>query len=115
MHASDLPTTKPIERHWNAKIARRMLEAFESSGMSREAFARSRGVNPQRLWWWRKRLAERPSPRPISFIPAAVSHVQEAAGITVRLPGGVAIEAKAAAASPVAWVTALARSLAGCQ
>jgi hypothetical protein len=115
MHARDLPRTKPTEKRWNAKIARRMLEAFESSGMSREAFARSRGVNPQRLWWWRNRLAQRPSRKTVSFIPAAVSHVQAADGITVRLPGGVAVEAKAAAALPVEWVTALAQSLAGCR
>lgn len=33
-----------------------MLEEAERSGLSDRAFARQKGIDPQRLWWWRKRL-----------------------------------------------------------
>ena len=36
--------------------ARGALEAWKRSGMSLEAFARSRGIVPQRLHWWKKKL-----------------------------------------------------------
>jgi hypothetical protein len=36
--------------------ARGVLEAWRRSGLSIEAFARGRGLVPQRLHWWRKKL-----------------------------------------------------------
>lgn len=33
-----------------------MLAEAERSGLSDRAFAKRRGIDPQRLWWWRKRL-----------------------------------------------------------
>ena len=74
MHANDLPAGK----RWNAETARRVLDDFEVSGMSRGEFARSRGVNAQRLWWWRKRLAEEEFPKAVSFIPAVVASGRDA-------------------------------------
>jgi len=109
MHASDLPSGK----RWNTETARRVLDDFAASGMSRGEFARSRGVNAQRLWWWRKRLAEGKLPKAVSFIPAVVASVREAAVVTVRLPGGIELEVRDTTALPLAWVSALARSLAG--
>ena len=35
-----------------------MLAAFEKRGPSVEAFARERGFVPQRIYYWRKRIAE---------------------------------------------------------
>ncbi len=37
---------------WTEVEARGALEAWKRSGMSLEAFARSRGIVPQRLHWW---------------------------------------------------------------
>lgn len=35
-----------------------MLGEAERSGLSDRAFAQREGIDPQRLWWWRKRLGE---------------------------------------------------------
>ena len=113
MDAHDLPSTEPTGKRWNAETARRVLDDFAASGMSRGDFARSRGVNEQRLWWWRKRLAEQALPKAVSFIPAVVPSVPENAVITLRLPGGIAVEVRGTTALPVEWLSALARTLAG--
>jgi transposase-like protein len=60
-------------RHWTEADARRVLAEWERSGDSLEAFARSRGLVPERLAWWRKRLrAARPqTTTALTFIPCA--------------------------------------------
>ena len=58
---------------------------------------------------WRKESCR----KAVSFIPAVVASVREAAVVTVRLPGGIELEVRDTTALPVAWVSALARSLAG--
>lgn len=35
-----------------------MLSALDASGLTPHAFARSRGVDPQRLYYWRRRIEE---------------------------------------------------------
>ena len=41
---------------WTEIEARGVLEAWKRSGSGIEKFARSRGLVPQRLWWWKKKL-----------------------------------------------------------
>jgi hypothetical protein len=41
---------------WTEIEARSVLGAWKKSGLGLEAFARSRGLVPQRLYWWRKKL-----------------------------------------------------------
>ena len=41
---------------WTEIEARGALEAWKKSGMCLEAYARSRGIVPQRLHWWKKKL-----------------------------------------------------------
>ena len=41
---------------WTEIEARGALEAWKKSGMCLEAHARSRGIVPQRLHWWKKKL-----------------------------------------------------------
>jgi len=41
---------------WTEVEARGMLEAWKRSGVSIEKFARGRGLTPQRLFWWKRRL-----------------------------------------------------------
>ncbi len=95
-------------KRWNAKIARKALDEFAASGMSMAAFARARGLNFQRLFWWRNRLGRRGATKAVTFIPAAISR---GSVISVRLPSGVVVEAEDAAALPVAWLSELARSM----
>jgi len=104
----------PRRTHWTEADARRVLAEWEGSGKTLEAFARSRGLVPQRLAWWRKRLrAARPQTNTaLTFVPAAVISAAPAATSTLtaalRLPHGMVIEIEGA--SP-AWVAALAREL----
>jgi hypothetical protein len=41
---------------WTEIEARGILEAWRRSGVGIEKFARSRGLVPQRLYWWKKKL-----------------------------------------------------------
>jgi hypothetical protein len=41
---------------WSEVEARSVLEALRRSGLGIEKFARSRGLTPQRLYWWKKKL-----------------------------------------------------------
>ena len=105
------PSAASRRPHWTEADARRVLADWERSGDSLEAFARSRGLVPQRLAWWRKRLrAARPeTSTALTFVPAAVigaATVDPAA--VIRLPYGIVIEIDGV--SP-AWVAALAREL----
>lgn len=101
--------------HWTEADARRVLSDWQRSGDTLEAFARARGLVPQRLGWWKKRLgisrgAARP---PLTLVPAAVISVDRSAAVdhavTIRLPHGIVIELDGA--SPT-WIAALARELA---
>lgn len=42
---------------WSEVEARGVLEAWRRSGLPLERFARGRGLVPQRLHWWRRKLA----------------------------------------------------------
>jgi transposase-like protein len=98
-------------KHWNAALAREVLADFAASGMSLTSFARSMGVNLQRLSWWRKRLESTAAVPKIAFVPATIT--RQPSCLLVRLPGGVEIEAMDPAAVPPQWVAELARSLTG--
>jgi hypothetical protein len=41
---------------WTEVEARGVLEAWKRSGVAIEKFARGRGLVPQRLHWWKKKL-----------------------------------------------------------
>jgi hypothetical protein len=102
----------PRRPHWTEADARRVLAEWEGSGMTLEAFARSRGLVPQRLAWWKKRLrvARPETSTTLTFAPAAVIGAATTAPAAVmRLPHGIVIEIDGV--SP-AWVAALACELA---
>lgn len=100
--------------HWTEADARRVLADWQRSGNTLEAFARSRGLVPQRLGWWKKRLgiSRGPAGSPLTLVPAAVISVDPSAAVgravMIRLPHGIVIELESA--SP-AWIAALAREL----
>ena len=59
------------QRRWSAADARLILDALESSRLAIPEFAREYGVDPQRLYVWRRGLAAREQPAtetPIEFI-----------------------------------------------
>ena len=100
--------------------ARRVLAAWRRSGLSAAAFAHEHGLNPQRLGWWRKRLAawsaatRATTDSLVSLVPAEVRSSRGLDGVdgttvVVRLPDEVAIEIASASSE---WVAALVRALA---
>src|SRR4051794_35362095 len=101
---------------WTPEDARRVLDDAERSGESLAAFARSHGVGPARLYWWKKRLAIEAPPTAaasptLSLVPAVIARDATVA-LLIRLPGGVSIEiAEATPSAVVAIAAALARSL----
>ena len=60
---------------WTEVEARGALEACRRSGLSIEKFARSRGLVPQRLHWWKQKLASgaTETPRPLALLPVTVA------------------------------------------
>ena len=56
---------------WSEVEARGMLAALDKSGLSIGDFARERGFVPQRLYYWRERLAELDERRP-QLLPLVV-------------------------------------------
>lgn len=101
--------------HWTESDARRVLAEWGRSGKSLEAFARSRGLVPQRLAWWRKRLrtSRHETSAALTLVPAAVIDAAPVASAgpaaMIRLPDGIVIELEGASPS---WIAALARELA---
>ena len=93
------PPVSPFHRRrWTAQDARSALAALERSGKAVAVFAAEHGIDPQRLYAWRRRLggAEpttfqelivRPSPR--------ISLTESAAAFELALPSGVVVRVPA--------------------
>ena len=64
---------------WTEVEARGVLEAWKRSGLCIEKFARGRGLVPQRLHWWKRKLkvsgAEKVAP--LSLLPVRVAERSE--------------------------------------
>lgn len=61
---------------WTEVEARSVLGAWKKSGLGLEAFARSRGLVPQRLYWWKKKLgfgAVVDKDAPLALLPVRVT------------------------------------------
>jgi transposase-like protein len=103
-------------RRWTEREGRQALAAWKESGLSGSAFARRHGLNPQRLFWWRKQLGDwtaaeakkRPSSTSIvSLIPAEVRTGTTSAAMALRLPGGVVVEFGDVNAVRPSWIASL--------
>jgi len=99
-------------RVWTAEQARSVLDAWEESGRSGSAYARSIGVVPQRLFWWRRRLAESGTSIParstlvLVTVRAGVATVTSVP-VVVTTTTGLRIEVNDVDAATAAWVTAV--------
>ena len=78
-----LPTSHLIERRWTEDSARAALAAQDASGLSVAAYAAREGLDPQRLYFWRRRLGKsaEPSESPtfIEVRPGAMGELVEIA------------------------------------
>ena len=94
---------------WTEEDARRVLAECARSGLSTQAFARKRGLVPERLYRWQRKLGEVSTPPTISLVPArVVADAEAAVSVVVRMPEDVLLEI--GDASP-AWVATLIREL----
>lgn len=91
-----------------------MLEEWKDSGCSIRTFAAARGLNAQRLYWWRQRLSESGGREAatVALVPVRVREPEAQGGLAVvRLPRGVVLEVDPGFAPE--WIAALAVALAG--
>jgi hypothetical protein len=94
---------------------------MSQSGESMTAFARRRGLRPQRLFWWKKQLAEpgrESSPHGVSakapaLLPVVVRAAEQQALVSVELLGGVRLELRTLDPASARWVAQLAQALGG--
>ena len=64
---------------WTEIEARGVLEAWKRSGLSVEKYARSRGLVPQRLHWWKQKLgfgAAADERRGLALLPVRVAEAR---------------------------------------
>jgi hypothetical protein len=78
---------------WSELEARAVLSAWRSSGVSIERFATARGIVPQRLRWWKKKLEGEASAsrKSTSLLPVRIVGATEpsrGAPVQVILPSG---------------------------
>jgi hypothetical protein len=80
---------------WTEIEARGVLEAWKKSGQTLEGFARSRGLVPQRLHWWKQKLGfgtAADKRRAVALLPVRVAESRREARrgepVTVLLRSG---------------------------
>lgn len=100
---------------WSESEARRVLADWRSSGETLSAFARGRGLHPQRLSWWARRIECAASP-PV-FLPVSVreeARGEEGAIVAyASADGEVRVEVRRLDAASARWVALLSRALSG--
>jgi hypothetical protein len=111
-------TKQPRFKRWTAGDARRVLSQWRASGMSVSKFAKWRGVSQERIFWWKKRLADwnengRDEKESVArFAPAILrSAVSARAALTIRLGEVVELDVVDPGAVSVEWFTLVLRSL----
>lgn len=63
-------------QQWTEAYAREAIARGDRRGLSTAALARELGVSAQRIYWWRKRLAEAEAPERTPFVEVAVVQPQ---------------------------------------
>jgi transposase-like protein len=91
-----MPTSSPFDRRrWTEQDARFVLEALERSGKPLRVFAEEHGLDPQRLYVWRRRVAggDHTTFRELIVRPATATSARDADGapFEIVLASGVAV------------------------
>lgn len=74
---------------WSEVEARGALSAWRKSGLSIEVFARERGLVPQRLYWWRKKLEAKGETKALAMLPVKMTgEARRGEPVTVLLRTG---------------------------
>ena len=69
---------------WTEVEARGVLESWRKSGASIEAFARGRGLVPQRLYWWKRKLGIAGRKEQSALVPVCIAERSETMGESRR-------------------------------
>ena len=106
---------------WSTDEARRILDEWATSDETLHAFAKGRGLVPQRLWWWQKRLGGKRRPRGAgsaaiatvpAFLPVTVRAVEpESILATVETADGLRVELRVLDGASASWVASLVKAL----
>lgn len=100
---------REMGERWTEEQARTVLHAWEQSGQSGAAYARSVGVVAQRLYWWRRRLLTNGAAM-TTLVPVAVRGATQASpSVVVTTPPGVRIEVHDVDSATAGWVRAVLR------
>lgn len=94
---------------WNYEQGKQVIEEWRQSGLSMSAFARERGLNTQRLYYWRERVeggGSGASEGRSKLVPGVVVGVG-GNGVSVELTRGVVVEAATTANLDVEWLVRL--------
>lgn len=87
------------------------MRQWRRSGLSMAAFAREQGLEPQRVRYWRERLEPKRGNSKATrlLVPGVVMNVPGTGTgpVTLQLPRGVVVEARAARDVEPAWVAEL--------
>ena len=89
------PRPTPFDRRWTEETARAVLAALERSGKPIRVFAEEHGLDPQRLYAWRRRVArgDRTTFRELIVRPSSSVAMRGEAGAAfeIALPSGVVV------------------------
>ncbi len=110
------------QKQWSAADARTVLAEWKRSGEPLWAFSRRHRLVPQRLAWWRKRLAVASSPSPLTLVPVTVRAPSVERPVSVKRSGevalsidvgcgGVRLDVMSPESIPPAWLAALVADL----
>jgi transposase-like protein len=95
------PMVAELPARWTADDARVVLDALDASRLSIAEFARQEGIDPQRLYMWRRKLGERAevlaAPRLVELRVREPSPTRPL-GIEVSCPSGHIVRVHDAAA-----------------
>ena len=105
---------------WSIDEAERILDEWATSGQTLHAFAQGRGLVPQRLRWWQKRLggkrrsvADGAALAPVpAFLPVAV-RPEEAQPVlaAVETADGLRVELRTLDGASAVWIASLVKAL----
>jgi hypothetical protein len=107
------------ETIWSEKEGRDVIRAWRRSALTMSAFARSRGLNVQRVRYWRERVeggtrgeaANIANARTPKLVPGVVVDMRSGGGVSVVLPHGVVVEARRLAEIDPVWLAQVVRAL----
>lgn len=101
------------KRQWTEEQARKVVAAWEKSGLPVSRYEREMGLSSNRLRCWRRRF-KKPQARgkSVALVPVVVRAEPSSSMVKLNVPGDFSIEVADAGLVTAQWVAAVARELA---